>query len=297
MKILLVPGGPGWAFDHRAKDLLSLRFSEVQFKLKYVNKVKTADQFAYDVIYPMSINIAKKLHEKTGIPYKQMATGITSVRVMEKYMLEGKKIPPFIHEFRGINTASDEIVQQFKDELSIFKTRVGINEKQFKPSTTKKNTEEFVVGWVGRNDQSDYRKLKGYDIVLDALEDLPVTFQFRTYKDKVPREEMVNFYQGLDCFICSSSSEHIPLPVLEAASCGIPVISTKVGIVPELITNKKNGLIVSRNAAAFRNAVKKLINNPEMKMNMSKNSRETILSAWTLEKCKSDWERFFLSLK
>ncbi|MBY7142196.1 glycosyltransferase family 4 protein [Virgibacillus sp. NKC19-3] len=297
MKILLVPGGPGWAFDHRAKDLLSLRFSTIQFELKYVNKVKTADQFAFDIIYPMSINIAKKLHERTGIPYKRMATGITSVRVMEKYMLEGSKIPPFIHAFRGINTASDEIIQQFKNELSIYKTRVGINEKQFKPRATKKGTDEFVVGWVGRTDQHDYRKLKGYDIALAALKDLPVTFQTRTFKHKVPREEMVNFYQGLDCFICSSSSEHIPLPVLEAASCGVPVISTKVGIVPELITNNKNGLIVPRKSAAFREAVENLIDNPKMRRNISKNSRKTVLSAWTLEKCKSEWESFFLSLR
>ncbi|QDI92865.1 glycosyltransferase [Salicibibacter halophilus] len=290
MKILLVPGNPGWAFDHRAKDLLSLSYDRIQLEMKYVNRVKGSDRYQYDVIYPMSVNIAKKLHEKTNIPYKQMATGITSLRVLDKYNVD------FLQLFRGLNTASNEIVDMLKGHVHTNKTRVGVDPRHFKPAESKKKKRPFVVGWVGRIDQQNYRELKGYDLVISALKDMNVNLQIRTFKDKVPRKEMVAFYQELDCFICSSTSEHIPLPVLEAAACGVPIISTNVGIVPELISDKRNGIIVKRDANAIKNAVQTVKNNPEMKKQLSGNIRATILEGWTLEKCKSDWEDFFSSL-
>ncbi|WP_054707051.1 glycosyltransferase [Bacillus sp. JCM 19041] len=104
---------------------------------------------------------------------------------------------------------------------------------------------------------------------------------------------MVEFYQGLDCFICSSESEHIPLPVLEAAACGIPIISTCVGIVPELIMHNENGLIVPRNVRSFKSGVKSLIDSPEKRSGFSEKIRKTIIDHWTLETCKTDWETFF----
>ncbi|SDI86488.1 glycosyltransferase family 4 protein [Natribacillus halophilus] len=290
MKILLVPGSRGWAFDHRARDLCTLSFKHIRLHLKYVNKVKTSDQHHYDLIYPMSVNIAKKLNEETGIPREKMAVGITSLRVIDKYSVS------FLKSFRGLNTASDEITRMLQSRLPIYKTRVGINEQLFKPATGKKETGPFVVGWVGRIDQQGYRKLKGYDLVTSALKNINVKLDIRTFQEKVPREDMVSFYQGLDCFICSSASEHIPLPVLEAAACGVPLITTNVGIVPELISDSSKGFIVPRKSDAFRDTVQTLMNHPEKRREVSKNIRQTIVDRWTLEACQSDWENFFLSM-
>ncbi len=302
MKILLVPNNPGWAFDHISKDLLSLKFSTIKIDLKYRNSVKKSDQYHYDLIYPMSLPIAKKL-QKINIPYNKMATGITSKRVFEKQMTNQKKgfktkFLALLKQFRGINTASDEIVNIFKPHFFIYKTRVGINEKKFLPSNVIKKNEKFTVGWVGRIDKKNYRELKGYDIVLAALKDLDVQLNIRTYKEqRVPREKMVEFYQNLDCLICSSASEHIPLPVLEAAACGVPIISTKVGIVPEIIKTGENGLIVPGTSEAIRRAVQFLMSTPQSRYQISENIRAAIVENWTWEKCKSDWEKFFLSIR
>ncbi|GIN15393.1 hypothetical protein J32TS2_07490 [Shouchella clausii] len=300
MDILLVAGGPGWAFDYRAKDLLSLQYEKINLHLKYVNQVKAGDRSRYDLFYPMSVNIARKLHKLTTIPYDQMATGMTSIRILDNHMKndgDKKAFIQFLKKFRGLNTGSDEIATLLRSLVPIKKTRVGINEKQFKPPVPKKQNDRFKVGWVGRIDQQDYRELKGYDIVTAGLEKLDVELDIRTYQDRVPREKMVDFYQQLDCFICSSSSEHIPLPVLEAAACGVPIISTRVGIVPELIKNNTNGFIVPREANAFQKGVKILMDNTAKREQFSKAIRKTVVNHWTLERCKKEWETFFLSLK
>lgn len=302
MRILLAPTTPGWAFDHRAKDLLALDIKGIIFELKYLKDIKNEDQFSYDLIYPMTLDGARILHEKAGIPLKKMATGITSLRSIECYRLDGHKFNPdfirFVKKLRGINTASDEIVRLFENQCTIYKTRVGINEAVFKPGSKQRAHKPFKIGWVGRIDKSEYRKLKGYDLVLTAIKELDVKLDIRTYRENyVPRDKMVQFYQGLDCFVCSSKSEHIPLPILEAAACGVPIITTNVGIVPELIRHKKNGIIVPRTSESMKQAIQYLMVHRNERKAMARSIRKTIVDKWTWETCKTDWETFFKSIK
>nr|WP_281067886.1 glycosyltransferase family 4 protein [Cohnella thailandensis] len=167
----------------------------------------------------------------------------------------------------------------------------------FRRSGSSPGNKTFTVGWVGRIDKPEYRELKGYDIALSALKGLDAKLKIRTYKENyVPRHKMVSFYQGLDCFLCTSRSEHIPLPILEAASCGVPIITTKVGIVPELIRHKENGLIVSRTPDAVKKAVQHLKENEKERRAMGRSVRKTIVNHWTWESCKADWEAFFKSM-
>ena len=56
--------------------------------------------------------------------------------------------------------------------------------------------------------------------------------------------EMPSFYHGIDYYLCTSWHEGTPNPALEAASCGVPVVSTSVGNMPELIRHGENGFFV-----------------------------------------------------
>jgi glycosyltransferase involved in cell wall biosynthesis len=301
MRILLAPTLPGWAFDHRAKDLLALKYNNCIFDLKYLREINKKDQLLYDIIYPMTLDGAKILNKEIGIPLNKMAAGITSIRSLEKYMEDKSSFKPdfinFLRKLKGVNTASDELVNLLKPHVNVFKTRVGIDASFFKPNPKRKKNQTFTIGWVGRIDKPAHRSLKGFDLVLSAIKGLNVNLNIRTFKENyVPRKQMVKFYQSLDCFICSSQSEHIPLPILEAASCGVPIITTNVGIVPELITHMENGIIISRNTMDIRRKVVYLMNNPNLCEKLSHNIRKTILNAWTWDICKEDWENFFHSI-
>lgn len=302
MRVLLAPTVPGWAFDHRARDLLKLKFRHLRLDLKYLRQIRPEDRHKYDLIYPMTLEGAEILHRTAHIPWNKMAAGVTSLRSLAKHRNSKGKFKPeflrFVKRLRGINTASNEIVALFAPHVDIRKTRVGIDASVFKPAKRPRSSQRpFTVGWVGRIDKPEYRKLKGYDLVLTAVKNLPVKLDIRTYKEHyVPRREMVSFYQKLDCFVCSSASEHIPLPVLEAAACGVPIIATKVGIVPELIRHGANGLIVPRTPQAIRKQIRYLMNSPAEREKLGANIRSTILRHWTWEHCKKDWEQFFLSI-
>jgi len=115
----------------------------------------------------------------------------------------------------------------------------------------KEPEDEFVVSWVsqktsggfGEEKTGEGRKrwdIKGYGLILQPLVERlkdQVTFKIcsNDYSNAVPHEEMPRFYEDADCHICTSLYEGGPFSVLEAAACGKAVVSTKVGIVPELI--------------------------------------------------------------
>ncbi|MFC4807986.1 glycosyltransferase family 4 protein [Paenibacillus sp. GCM10023250] len=299
MNILLVADYPGWAFDHRAQDLSALNLEGIHFEIGYVSNVTAADQDRYDLTYPMTVSIAQRLH-RIGIPLQNMATGITSLIPYETHLASGhfpSEFIRFIQQLRGVNTCSQEIVRRFKPYFPLHRTRTGIDTARFKPAPVSQ-AGSFRAGWVGRIDLPARRELKGYDLVRSALRGLPLELEIRTFKEHyVPREQMIGYYQRLDCLICSSRTESIPLPVLEAAACGVPVIATPVGIIPELIRNRQNGIIIPRTANAIRKEVMHFMMDPGQRQMMGRNARDTVVKHWSWDVCKRDWEVFFKSLR
>lgn len=53
------------------------------------------------------------------------------------------------------------------------------------------------------------------------------------------------------------------MPVIEALACGRPVITTRVGVVPEVVTHGKNGLVYERSRQGLKEAIETLLASPE----------------------------------
>ncbi len=58
-------------------------------------------------------------------------------------------------------------------------------------------------------------------------------------------DDISSCLHALDVFVMSSLSEGHPLALLEAMAAGLPVVATAVGGIPEIITSKKEGLLIA----------------------------------------------------
>ena len=61
---------------------------------------------------------------------------------------------------------------------------------------------------------------------------------------RVPHQELGSYYRLADVFVLPSFNEAFPLVILEAMSCGCPVIATDVGGIPEMLVHGETGLVV-----------------------------------------------------
>jgi len=72
-------------------------------------------------------------------------------------------------------------------------------------------------------------------------------------------EEMPRFYRDISLYVCASDAEGTPNPVLEALSCGRPVVSTRVGLVPDLARKAPNAVLtVDRDPGAIAGGIREM---------------------------------------
>lgn len=99
--------------------------------------------------------------------------------------------------------------------------------------------------------------------------------EFVGWADEKKKEEL---FRSSDAFILPSYKEGLPLSILEAMSYGLPIISTKVGGIPDLIHKSRNGiLVVPGNQKAINNAILKLMTSKELCRNYSLNSAKAVV--------------------
>ncbi|WP_088624302.1 glycosyltransferase family 4 protein [Oceanicola sp. 22II-s10i] len=130
------------------------------------------------------------------------------------------------------------------------------------------------IGWVGNSAWGSTvgRDLKGKATIFDpavetlkaagAAIDIRVADRARAF---VPKAEMPAFYADLDVLVCSSAMEGTPNPVLEAMATGVAVVSTDVGIVPDVLGPlQKRFILPERSAHALARALNTLVDAPEV---------------------------------
>lgn len=99
------------------------------------------------------------------------------------------------------------------------------------------------------------------------------------------REDMPNIFTQSHVVCLPSYREGLPKSLLEAASCGRPIVTTNVPGCREVVRDGDNGILVEvRNAAALADALAKLLANPELRQQMGQRGRERVLSEFSQEK-------------
>jgi glycosyltransferase involved in cell wall biosynthesis len=87
--------------------------------------------------------------------------------------------------------------------------------------------------------------------------------------------EVLKWWQRAAVGVLTSDNEGMPVSLMEAASCGVPVAATAVGGVPELIEDGITGLLTPPNdAEALAAALARLLEDPDLRMRLGKAARQ-----------------------
>jgi len=90
-------------------------------------------------------------------------------------------------------------------------------------------------------------------------------------------DDMQAFYAGLDIYINTSIHEGMPMTVLEAMACRIPVVAFAVGGLSEIISHGHDGyLIQNRDAQEFSQRLVELIDDPDRLGTFGENAGSTV---------------------
>jgi glycosyltransferase involved in cell wall biosynthesis len=180
----------------------------------------------------------------------------------------------------------------------------GVDLDLFKPQNIKrfvKQKDKYIIGWVGNSlwgpEQEDSKGLN--KIIKPAIKELidegyniEINIADKQIK-MIRKEDMPKYYSNIDIYVCASLSEGTPNPVLEAMACGIPIISTDVGIVREAFGEEQAKYILEeRSKDCLKKKIIELLSEHDNFRRLSEENIEQI-KKWTWHNKIKDFKKFF----
>ena len=286
-RILVIVDVPGWALERTADNVIKRLAGRYDFRKAFNRRaVEAISRRDYDLVYICY----ERQFQDAGIAVAAPRPAVIGVRCHSKWDGGAGNRPPeefiaYVRCFDALHVPSKILYGIFSPlHPAVFHTPHGVDETVFTPAREKMHSPAgaLVLGWAGS--RSNHPGKRGLDdLLVPAVRDLAgVELRLAAREDKWrTQQEMVEFYQGLDACICTSRVEGGPHSLLEASACGIPVISTRVGIAPELIRHGCNGLLIDRSIEAIQEAVTGLRDMPDIRLSMGAQARKAVEHGWT----------------
>jgi glycosyltransferase involved in cell wall biosynthesis len=111
------------------------------------------------------------------------------------------------------------------------------------------------------------------------------------------QDDVVPWMQAFDVFALPSyANEGVPQAIMQAMACGLPVVSTPVGSIDELVRDADTGLFVPpRDAPALRAALERLEADPKLRASLARRGREHVQTHFALGSMIERMEAVFQS--
>ena len=98
-------------------------------------------------------------------------------------------------------------------------------------------------------------------------ESLPITFLGW-------RNDIGQILSASELAVLCSDNEGIPLTLIQASQAGLPIVSTRVGSVSDIVVDGETGLLVEVSSKGLIEGVSKLLSNPELGIALGKSGRK-----------------------
>lgn len=249
--VTLLVDFPNWAFDYIARSIARRLRHRFKFSIKYTSKKDRLNPKTTDLLHVFFWG--EDYYKQFGFQKNQIVKEVASLRWM--------------HEDRYGPISTEEFVRQYLDDCiavttpcrsiyelllphvsSLFHTPNGVESSAYRGEVVRPLSKKYLtIGWVG-NPNDTTKGLK------DIIEPAAHGFELHSTLGNLSRRQMRKFYRNIDILAIGSIAESQPLPLLESFASGCFPVSTNVGIVPEFVKDRINGLVVERNIESFAKA-------------------------------------------
>ena len=138
----------------------------------------------------------------------------------------------------------------------------------------------FVVAGEGELFESSKKRAQN--------QSLPITFLGW-------RNDVEEILAASDIAILTSDNEGIPLTLIQAAFAGLPIVSTDVGSISDIVVDQSNGYLTPLNASAMADALEKLLRDEKLRGLMGASGKSRAHELFSLEKMLQDHSDLYQS--
>lgn len=193
----------------------------------------------------------------------------------------------------------------------------GVDTDKFSPSGISKTGASFTIGTL-KSLSANY----GIDILIRAFAALPRhnTISLRLviggdgpdrekliglskelgvgdkceFAGRIPHDKAPDFLRSLDLFANLSYSESFGVAVIEAMACGVPVIATATGGLPDIVRHESTGLLVEPgHVEATTSAISRMILDEKSRISMAGNALDMVRKEYEWKNCLETMARHY----
>lgn len=250
-RIVFLMDRPHWAFDINARAVISRLSDRYEFRRHFVHIEKPdLRPENFDLLFVSFWGEA--YYKAFDIPAHKIIKQVASHRWEneEKYgLLTARQfVERDLSDCGVVTTVSRRLYEAVSaHRREVYHCPTGVELETFRMRRRRRGP--MRVGWTGNANDG----CKGlHDILIPACEG---RFEFEYSPGNWNRRQMARFYNRIDVLLVGSTAEGEPMPLTEAMVCGCFPVTVDVGIVPELVVDGCNGLVVERSIEGFRSGL------------------------------------------
>jgi len=227
-------------------------------------------------------NFCRKMRKRFGLLVEWL-----SLTMADKILFLSNSLIS-IYRNRGVNVSSSYVISQ----------ACNTDQFQYAPKTENSKEAKKIV-YVGR-----IAPKKGICDALNSIAELAMNFDpeirflvagFGAYKKElqlqinalgidnnveflgfIKQTDLPRLYASCDILVLPSLSEGLPNVIMEAMACGLPVVATAVGGIPELLGVNRGFLVPPNNSELLAEKIKQVLRDENLRVNTIKCAREYI---------------------
>jgi len=235
--------------------------------------------------FPWLLTLQEKKESKIKILIASLIEPI-AYKVADKIVVTSRHTREYVIEKYRLNLERVVVIPNYVDT------------DLFKPSETTEKEKNRII-FVGRLDREKnlvnlIDAVKNLDTELVLIGEGPHEDILKTKVESeridnvsflgvIPNERLPLELSRSEIFVLVSIYEGNPKTLLEAMSCGLPVIGTDVRGIKEVINHEKNGYLCDTSAESMKEAITDVLKNDELRERMGRYARETIVEHYSVK--------------